>query len=133
MKENKNLDSMHFGADAFSFKMAELLRQNMTLAEKILWEELKGKKLDGLKFRRQHSIGRFIVDFYCHQYRLVIELDGKIHLKTVIKLNDLNREEELKEHELKILRFENDEILNELPIVLDKIRLFIKENCLLLL
>jgi len=120
--EKAKLDSMHFGADAFSFEMAEQLRQRMTEAEIILWEALSNKKLDGLKFRRQHAIDRFVVDFYCHKHKLIIELDGDVHLKEDVKLNDINREEELKEHGLKILRFKNEDVFNDLPKVLEKIR-----------
>jgi len=63
MEKKPKLDSMHFGADAFSFKMAEELRIRMTQAEIALWEALRDKRLDGLKFRRQQPIGCFIVDF----------------------------------------------------------------------
>ncbi len=120
-KSKPKLDTMHYGADAFSFKMAETLRIRMTQAESILWEALRDKRLDGVKFRRQHPIGRFIVDFYCHKYLLVIELDGGIHLAKDVKERDLNREAELKELGLHIMRFKNEEVLSNLEEVKLKI------------
>ncbi|MBA7525273.1 hypothetical protein ES705_17424 [subsurface metagenome] len=67
------------------------LRKNATLAEKELCTYLKRKKLNGRKFRRQHSIGYYIVDFYCSSEKLIIELDGKIHLKKAVKKNDYDK------------------------------------------
>jgi len=126
MKKNTKLDSMHFGADAFSFKMAEELRIRMTQAEITLWEALRDKRLDGIKFRRQHPIGRFIVDFYCHKYLLVIELDGGIHLAKDVKERDIDREAELKELGLYIIRFKNKEVISNLEEVKTKIKDYIK-------
>ncbi len=118
---------MHYGSDSFTFQKANQLRENMTEAENILWEKLRNKKFLGLKFRRQHPISRFIVDFYCHKYKLVIELDGKIHLKTEVGLNDKKREEELKEYGFNILRFRNEDILKNLNVTLITIKDFIEE------
>jgi len=126
MKKNIKLDSMHFGADAFSFKMAEALRIRMTQAETILWEALRDKQLGGIKFRRQHPIGRFIVDFYCHKYMLVIEIDGGIHLAKDVKEKDINREAELKELGLHIIRFKNEEVIGNLEEVKTEIKNYIK-------
>ena len=117
-----NLYDMHYGAFAETFHRAELLRKHMTEAEKLLWKELKANKLDGYKFRRQHPIGRFIVDFYCHKARLVIELDGEIHQKTEIAENDREREKELTYLGLKIIRFSNNDVLNILQNTLHEIR-----------
>ena len=55
------------------------LRTGETLAEDLLWEELRGRRLDGMKFRRQHPVGTFVIDFCCVEYRLAIELDGGVH------------------------------------------------------
>jgi len=118
---------MHYGSDSFTFQKANQLRENMTEAENILWEKLRNNKFLGLKFRRQHPISRFIVDFYCHKYKLVIELDGKIHLKTEVGLNDKKREEELKEYGLNILKFRNEDILENLNVTLITIKDFIEE------
>ena len=124
--EKPKLVSMHFGADALSFRLAEELRIRMTKAEVMLWEALRDKQLDGIKFRRQHPVGRFIVDFYCHKYLLVIELDGRIHLAKDVKEKDLNREAELKELGLHIIRFKNEEVLSNLEEVKVKIIDYIK-------
>lgn len=76
---------MFYGASPNSFDKAKLLRNNMTEAEKILWEKLKNRNIFKARFRRQHPIGIFIVDFYCHDYKLVIELDGEIHLNKEVR------------------------------------------------
>jgi very-short-patch-repair endonuclease len=121
VKKDK-LNDMHFGADAFAFRKAEELRISMTKAEKVLWEEIRNNKLDGLKFRRQHPIGRFIVDFYCHKLKIVIELDGDIHKKGNIRENDINRQNELEELGLKIIRFNNNEVINNIANVIKTIQ-----------
>jgi len=122
-----NDETMHYGAEPFSFQTAESLRKTETYPEKKLWEALKNKKLDGLKFRRQHPISRFVVDFYCHQYRLVIELDGSIHEKEEVKTRDAERENELKSYGLNILRFDNSEVISNFVGVLNKIREIVTE------
>ncbi|SFG64124.1 Very-short-patch-repair endonuclease [Algoriphagus hitonicola] len=93
----------------------------MTMSEKILWEKLKGKSLNGSKFRGQHPIDKYIVDFYCHSAKLVIELDGSIHELEEQKEYDLGRTSELQELGLKILRFKNEEVLDTLNLVLKRI------------
>ena len=100
------------------------LRNNMTEAELILWEVLKDKKLKGRKFRRQFSIGYYIVDFYCPSEKLVIELDGMQHFTPEGKVNDIERDENLKLMGIKVLRFENIVVKNNLTDVLK----VIKEN-----
>ena len=76
----------------------------------------------GLKFRRQHPIDRFIVDFYCHKYKLVIELDGSIHNLPEVAEKDKNREEELREFVLRILRYSNEKILHNRNEVLKRMQ-----------
>jgi len=79
---NQNLnhdESMWKGAPANSFLLAKRLRGRMTQAEILLWEKLKNKQFKGCKFRRQHPIHQFVVDFYCHKLKLIIEIDGKYH------------------------------------------------------
>ena len=71
--------TMYFKATPETMNTARMLRENMTPVEKLLWERLKGKQILGLRFRRQHPIFIFIVDFYCHEARLVVEIDGEIH------------------------------------------------------
>jgi very-short-patch-repair endonuclease len=98
---------------------AKELRRDMTLAEKVLWNELRANKL-GVHFRRQQIIAGFIVDFYCHKADLIVEVDGDIH--DLQQQEDAIREDALKQLGLKILRFRNEEILNNLPSVVEKIR-----------
>ena len=101
---------------------AKELRQDMTPAEKILWNELRANKL-GVHFRRQQVIAGFIVDFYCHRAALVIEVDGDVH--DLQKQEDARREKVLLEMGLKVVRFKNDEVVRELPEVVEKIKEFV--------
>lgn len=98
---------------------AKELRRDMTPAEKILWQELRGNKL-GVHFRRQQVIAGFIVDFYCHKAALVIEVDGDIH--DLQQEEDARREKVLSEMELRVIRFRNEEIMKDLSAVAEKIR-----------
>lgn len=93
----------------------------MTEAEDILWKHLRNKKLNGLKFRRQHPLDIFIADFYCHEKKLVIELDGGIHDILEQKEYDEGRTSELEGKGFKVIRFRNEEIMNDLEDVLNRI------------
>ena len=97
---------------------AKELRREMTLAEKILWEELRANKL-GVHFRRQQVIAGFIVDFYCHKAALVVEVDGDIH--DLQQEEDTRREKVLSEMGLTIIRFRNEDLIKDLPNVVEKI------------
>ena len=89
------------------------LRNNSTSAESTLWNLLKGKQVMGMKFRRQHSVGPYILDFYCPQMRLCIELDGHEHFTSVGDAqDDIRTEYLLKYHGIQTLRFENSDIFN---------------------
>jgi isoleucyl-tRNA synthetase len=102
-------------------ELAEEKRKNQTQAEAALWEQLRGKNIDGLKFRRQHVIDEFIVDFVCLSKALIIEVDGGIHLRPEVAEADKTREEILKELGYTILRFSNNEVLQNTDKVLQKI------------
>src|SRR5690606_25291270 len=80
------------------------LRQKGTRAEALLWEHLRDRQLHGAKFRRQAVIGRFIVDFYCHEHRLVVELDGAVHDQPDIAAHDAERQEQLEAQGYRVLR-----------------------------
>jgi len=97
-------------------KLSLQLRNNMTYAEKVLWERLRKNRLEGIHFRRQQIIDGVIADFYCHQHGLVIEVDGGIHENQ--KEYDNVRDSFLRERNLRVLRFANDQVLNELDAVL---------------
>ncbi|MBE9174870.1 endonuclease domain-containing protein [Synechocystis salina LEGE 06155] len=98
---------------------ARLLRNNMTMAENILWEELRNRQILGFKFPRQHPVGSFIVDFYCPQLKLVIEVDGSIHDSR--QEYDQCRSEKLKEFGHYVLRFTNNQVIDDLASVLETI------------
>ncbi len=98
----------------------------MTKAEKILWQKIREKKLDGLKFRRQHPIDIYILDFYCHEKLLGIEVDGLYHTKPDMIEKDANRTYEFGKWGITIIRFTNEEVINNTNIVIEKI----KEFCL---
>lgn len=97
------------------------LRQESTPAEKVLWMNLRDRKFAGLKFSRQHSIGNYIVDFYCAYPRLIIELDGEVHLEKDQQEKDKYRDENLREMGYIVLRFNNEEVLNNTEKVLKNI------------
>ena len=118
--------SMHFGATKETFRFANFLRKNLTLAEKKLWDNICNK-LTGYKFRCQHPTWRYVTDFYCHELRLVIEVDGSIHLLDEIMQNDIDRENNLYSFGLNIIRFTNEDVLLDMDIVMDKIDLKINE------
>ena len=115
----------HYGAKPEIFDRAQQLRKNSTEVEKKLWKRLQNRKFEGLKFRRQHPISRFIVDFYCHEKLLVIEVDGGIHEEAKVKERDEGREEELENLGLTVIRFTNEEVLNNMNSVLEKLKTMI--------
>jgi very-short-patch-repair endonuclease len=98
-------------------------RKKPTEAENLLWQHLHNYKIPGYKFRRQHSVGQFIVDFYCAKARLVIEVDGLIHQYQGEE--DTIRQEYLESLGLKVLRFSNDAILNDINDVMKPINVFL--------
>ena len=119
---------LHLGADEDTFNTARYLRKNLTKPEKILWNELKNRKLLGLKFRRQHPLHFYIADFYCHKQRLVIEVDGGVHLLEQHKENDENRTAELERYGVRVIRFTNDQVINSTDEVKQAIIRFVQNN-----
>jgi very-short-patch-repair endonuclease len=107
------------GATPAIVSAARQLRQNLTPAETILWEALRNRKLKGLKFRCQQPIESFIVDFYCPEYRLMIELDGAVHDQQVEY--DAARTERLNHLGYRVIRFRNREVMSDLRGVLQRI------------
>ncbi|OSZ82953.1 cytosine methyltransferase [Chitinophagaceae bacterium IBVUCB1] len=97
------------------------LRNNLTPAEAALWKLLQKSQLKGRKFRRQHSIDNYIVDFYCPAEKLIIELDGQVHNSPITALNDADRDNHLKSLGYKILRFENKLVFENTEWLLDEI------------
>jgi very-short-patch-repair endonuclease len=95
------------------------LRKNMTITEKTLWSRLRRRNQNGVYFRRQHPFGIYILDFYCFEANLAIEIDGGIHLAQ--KEYDKERTEYLVSSGLKVLRFKNEDVENRLEWVIDTI------------
>lgn len=102
-------------------KRRQELRNSATETEQLLWEQLRSEKL-GVKFRRQHSIGNYIADFYCPSKKLVIEIDGSQHYTDEGLGYDKVRDEFIESLGIKIIRFSNREILEDMAVVLEKIK-----------
>ncbi|SHJ48090.1 Very-short-patch-repair endonuclease [Hymenobacter daecheongensis DSM 21074] len=98
------------------------LRANLTPAEATLWRALQNSQLDGRKFRRQHSIGSYILDFYCPGERLAVELDGQGHYTVSGEASDLERANYLQSVGIRVVRFENKRVFEQLKFVLEGIR-----------
>ena len=113
--------NMHYGATAEIFQIAERLRKNMTVAEKIIWDRVCKNQL-GVKIRRQHPIWKFIADFYCHQLKLVIEIDGEIHRFPENEEYDISRGIILNEFGIEIIRFTNHQVINETDYVIQVLK-----------
>jgi very-short-patch-repair endonuclease len=101
---------------------AKELRREMTPAEKLLWQEVRARKL-GVRFRRQQVIQGFIVDFYCHKAALVVEVDGDIH--DLRQEEDARRQKALSELGLRVARFGNDEVVRNVSVVVGQIEVLI--------
>jgi very-short-patch-repair endonuclease len=114
-------DFLYF-ASGETVSLAKWFRKKETKSEKMLWKHLKGKNIRGVKFRRQHPIEFYIADFYCHEARLVIELDGPIHKSQDRKLHDENRSAEMDRLGIKVIRFTNEEVNNNIATVIKAIR-----------
>jgi cyclase len=115
MKKN-----LFLGANSGVFANAKALRYNMTPAENMLWSYLN-LKVNNVKFRRQHPLGNYIADFYCHQHKLVVEVDGSIHLLPEVIKNDIEKQTFFEEQGLRVIRFTNDQVFKDLEKVLETI------------
>ena len=124
--KKKNIDFLlYLNTEQKTRKYAKRLRKKETRAEKKLWDLLKGRKCKGLKFRRQHPIHYYVADFYCHEERLIIEVDGGIHSDLRIREHDENRTAELNRYGIRILRFSNEQVINNCDKVISEIKEFI--------
>ncbi|PBC08335.1 endonuclease domain-containing protein [Mesorhizobium sp. WSM3859] len=108
-------------------KFARSMRREPTEAEDRLWHELRGRRLDNIKFKRQVPIGRFVADFVCAEARLIVEIDGSQHAES---RHDQERDAELKARGFRVLRFWNDDILRELDAVCDTIIAYVRDESL---
>src|SRR5688500_12839352 len=114
-------DNLHKEAIGKLYQYGRELRQESTPAEKLLWAALRNRKLNGLKFRRQQPLDKFVVDFYCNEKKLVVELDGGIYDEKLNKEYDEARTAMLGGLNIKVLRFKNEEAMNSIKDVLKKI------------
>jgi len=121
------IKDMHFGAKPDLFRLALSHRNNPTESESILWEHLRKFRSEGFIFRRQHPVDIFIADFYCHKLKLVIEIDGEYHSRDNSLEYDDSRTGELERFGISVIRFKNEEVLNNCEAVLSKILVKIKE------
>ena len=104
-----------------SAKKRRSLRNNAPMAEILLWTELKGKQLDGYKFRRQYSIGPYIADFYCVKAKLAIEVDGESHFMPGADIKDKRRQDYIESFGLRIVRFTNTDVYQNIDGVIQEI------------
>lgn len=121
MPNNKEPKPFHHRAKPITFERAKELRRKQTSAEAFLWKMLRNGAIKNAKFRRQHPIGPFITDFYCHEAKLVIELDGSVHDLPTAKEKDAQRQSYLEGRGLTVLRFSNDALYTDADPVMDSI------------
>ena len=110
-----------------SRRFARSMRQTATEAEDRLWHELRSRRLDWIKFRRQVPIGRYIADFACLDAKLIVEIDGSQHADSN---HDRKRDAELKQRGFRVLRFWNDDVLRDLNAVCDTIIAYVRDTSL---
>lgn len=126
MPEDKDYrENLHSGAGKNIFQNARDLRRVETPAEKLLWQCLRNRQLKGRKFRRQHPFDKYVLDFYCHECRLAVELDGSTHDEIMNKQYDETRTAELKRSGIIVLRFRNEEVIKDIDEVLRKIEAYL--------
>ena len=118
---------MYFGATPAMFKLAKELRKEETEAEKILWKRLNRNQILGLQFRRQHPINVFVADFYCAKIKLVIEVDGSIHEIPEYQVHDIGRSNVLNDFGITVIRFTNEQILEEIDTTVYQIETIVKQ------
>jgi len=119
---------MFYGALPILFALAKKLRDNQTEAEIFLWNHLSKIQIKGIRFKRQHPILYFVADFYCHKARLVIEVDGAYHDIPEQYEYDKNRDSDLEDLGLKVIRFTNEEVMFNIENTLKSIEQVIRER-----
>ncbi|HEX6901422.1 MAG TPA: endonuclease domain-containing protein [Thermoanaerobaculia bacterium] len=100
---------------------AQILRETPTRAERAMWEILRDRRLQGIKFRRQHPISIYVADFFCHELKLIVELDGEVHDAPRRAVRDANRDAYLRSQGCTILRFPNHDVFHDRESVLTRI------------
>lgn len=115
----------YYNAPIEKQKLAREFRKELTFAENRFWQMVRNRKLLNLKIRREHPIGPFIADFYCHELKLVIEIDGGIHLNPLVKERDISREYYMRTLGLSIFRFTNEVVLFNPEIIEERLKVFV--------
>ena len=123
-------DNLHKNSRPSSFENARSLRKGQTRAEQILWKALRNNKVCNLKFRRQHPFDNYILDFYSHKMKLVIEVDGEVHNDSEVALYDAARTKILNESGLTVLRFTNAAVETNLKKVIKHVEDWFEEKVL---
>lgn len=118
---------MFEGAFHSVFENAKKNRNNPTAAETVLWMHLRAG-INGCRFRRQHPIGMYIADFYCHKAKLIVEVDGGIHLQPEVIKTDKEKENFLVRNGYRVAHFTNNEILNNIEVVIEQITILTDNN-----
>jgi len=118
-------ENLFENASGKQFEFGRALRQDSTPAEFVLWEKLRGNRLAGFKFRRQHPIDKYIADFYCHEARLVVEVDGGIHDVKMNREYDIERGYELDKLGITTIRFTNADVIGDMVNVLEVIKRYL--------
>ena len=113
---------MKLSNDPFNKSFRQQLRRESTPTEKMLWNRIRNKQINGLKFRQQHGFGNYIMDFYCPTIRLCIEVDGDVHNTDEAKEYGEERTSFLNQYGIKVMRFKNDEIEDDIEKVINKIK-----------
>lgn len=128
MNHSTILDNIYYNSTREIIAKAKELRNNQTPAEKKLWQHINKGQIQGYKFRRQHPINFFIADFYCHELKLVIEVDGEYHEDKKQSEHDSNRTAEIERLGIKVLRFYNHQVLTDIEKVINTIKQSITDN-----
>jgi imidazole glycerol-phosphate synthase subunit HisF len=118
---------MFYGASKLIFKNAKHRRNHLTHSERVFWTKLK-ERFPLFRFRRQHPLSNYIADFYCHKFKLVIEVDGSIHQLEDVMKNDVDRQAAIESLGLNVIRFTNEDIKHRVEACLEKISDYISHS-----
>ena len=119
---------MNYSNHPVTKEFRQQLRREETPTERMLWKRLRSKQLDGFRFRQQHGFGPYVLDFYCPKLHLCIELDGSVHDSDEQQQRDAERTMFLNQNRIKVIRFKNEEVEEDIEKVLSTIRKFINDE-----
>ena len=119
---------MNYSNHPVTKEFRQHLRREETPTECMLWKRLRSKQLDGFRFRQQHGFGPYVLDFYCPKLRLCIELDGSVHDSDEQQQRDAERTMFLNQNRIKVIRFKNEEVEEDIEKVLSTIRKYINDE-----